>query len=227
MKKRKVHRLGPAYGPPAHEYYNFYKPRYSKCKRRRIKHLSPSNRKEYKQFIRNPPKFVHPYIKEKIKNLSDQYDRYQTLLNNQMKRYRDGEIDSNTKFISQVLILHPMDQISEAIQYYKRLLPTTTPTTDSTQNPNRLTDEQIGQAKQVPIIDLLPAGSAPHTTSLSPSIRCPLPDHEDKSPSAKVYDDTNSFYCFGCKTGGDTIDLVQHLHPDYSFKEAVNHLLSI
>ncbi len=37
--------------------------------------------------------------------------------------------------------------------------------------------------------------------------RCILPDHEDKTPSFLVYEDTESFYCFGCKVGGDTITL--------------------
>jgi CHC2 zinc finger len=37
--------------------------------------------------------------------------------------------------------------------------------------------------------------------------RCILPDHEDKTPSFLVYERTDSFYCFGCKVGGDAITL--------------------
>jgi DNA primase len=37
--------------------------------------------------------------------------------------------------------------------------------------------------------------------------RCILPGHEDKTPSFLVYEDTDSFYCFGCKVGGDAITL--------------------
>src|SRR5215208_7170895 len=36
---------------------------------------------------------------------------------------------------------------------------------------------------------------------------CILPDHEEKTPSFLVYEDTDSFYCFGCKVGGDAITL--------------------
>lgn len=36
---------------------------------------------------------------------------------------------------------------------------------------------------------------------------CPLPDHEDRTPSFTVYPETNSWYCFGCCRGGDVIDL--------------------
>jgi DNA primase len=37
--------------------------------------------------------------------------------------------------------------------------------------------------------------------------RCILPNHEDKTPSFVVYERTDSFYCFGCKVGGDLITL--------------------
>jgi hypothetical protein len=37
--------------------------------------------------------------------------------------------------------------------------------------------------------------------------RCILPGHEDKNPSFVVFEDTDSFYCFACQVGGDTITL--------------------
>lgn len=41
--------------------------------------------------------------------------------------------------------------------------------------------------------------------------RCPLPDHEDRTPSFTVFAETNSWYCFGaCQTGGDVVDLASH-----------------
>ncbi len=39
--------------------------------------------------------------------------------------------------------------------------------------------------------------------------RCPLPGHEDKSPSFTVYPKTNSWWCFGCLRGGDVIELAR------------------
>jgi DNA primase len=36
---------------------------------------------------------------------------------------------------------------------------------------------------------------------------CPLPDHEDRSPSFTVYPETDSFFCYGCLRGGDVIKL--------------------
>lgn len=39
--------------------------------------------------------------------------------------------------------------------------------------------------------------------------RCPLPDHEDKTPSFVVYPETESFFCFGCLHGGDVVELAR------------------
>ena len=40
--------------------------------------------------------------------------------------------------------------------------------------------------------------------------RCPMPDHDDRSPSFTVYPETDSFFCFGCLAGGDVIELARH-----------------
>lgn len=38
--------------------------------------------------------------------------------------------------------------------------------------------------------------------------RCPLPGHDERSPSFTVFLETNSWYCFGaCQRGGDVVDL--------------------
>lgn len=38
---------------------------------------------------------------------------------------------------------------------------------------------------------------------------CPLPGHEDDTPSFNVYPQTQRFHCFGCDNGGDVLDFVQ------------------
>jgi len=42
--------------------------------------------------------------------------------------------------------------------------------------------------------------------------RCPLPDHEDKTPSFVIYPSNNSWWCFGCSRGSDVLDLYQFAH---------------
>jgi hypothetical protein len=39
--------------------------------------------------------------------------------------------------------------------------------------------------------------------------RCPLPDHEDRSPSFTVYPGDGGWWCFGCLRGGDVVELAR------------------
>jgi DNA primase len=36
---------------------------------------------------------------------------------------------------------------------------------------------------------------------------CPIPSHEDASPSFTIYQESGRWYCFGCSRGGDLLDL--------------------
>lgn len=40
---------------------------------------------------------------------------------------------------------------------------------------------------------------------LKPVCKCPL--HDEDTPSMRYYEETNTFYCFGCGAGGDVIEL--------------------
>lgn len=57
--------------------------------------------------------------------------------------------------------------------------------------------------------------------------RCPLPDHEDKTPSFTVYPGTNSWFCYGCVRGGDVVELYRIAHgiPQREAHAAAGHLL--
>jgi DNA primase len=41
--------------------------------------------------------------------------------------------------------------------------------------------------------------------------RCPLPDHEDSVPSFTVNPDKNLWFCHGCRSGGDVIELARSM----------------
>ncbi len=47
--------------------------------------------------------------------------------------------------------------------------------------------------------------------------------HDEKTPSLKFYEDTQSYHCFGCGAHGDVINLAQHAEA-CSFMQAVNSL---
>ncbi len=49
--------------------------------------------------------------------------------------------------------------------------------------------------------------------------RCPLPDHEDRSPSFTVNDEKNVWFCHGCLRGGDVVELAR-LAWGYDQREA-------
>ncbi|MCH5298047.1 MAG: hypothetical protein J1E85_10330 [Ruminococcus sp.] len=51
--------------------------------------------------------------------------------------------------------------------------------------------------------------------------RCPF--HNEKTASFKLFENTNSFYCFGCGIGGDEINLVSKLF-NISYYEAMKKL---
>lgn len=50
----------------------------------------------------------------------------------------------------------------------------------------------------------------------SKRLKCLCPLHQETVPSFKVYLDTDSWYCFGCKKGGDVFIFVQEINQvDY------------
>jgi DNA primase len=74
----------------------------------------------------------------------------------------------------------------------------------------------ITAAKEaVSIIDLADKLTGPG----GPRRRCPLPGHEDRSPSFVLYPQTASFFCYGCLRGGDVVELYR-LVQGYSEREA-------
>ncbi len=84
-----------------------------------------------------------------------------------------------------------------------------------------ITQEQIDQANTVPIQALLPG---PFRKS-SRNLVCLCPLHKEKTPSFTVFTKTNTFKCFGCQQGGNSIKLIQLLY-NYNFKEAVKNLIN-
>ncbi len=52
---------------------------------------------------------------------------------------------------------------------------------------------------------------------------CPF--HSERTPSFKVDLERQSFYCFGCGSGGDVIAFIQK-YKGLSFKESLRYLVS-
>lgn len=61
---------------------------------------------------------------------------------------------------------------------------------------------------------------------ISSHIKCPFPKHAatGNTPSFKIYEDTNSFYCWGCRKGGSAVEFVMSI-LNYSKIHAVDYLI--
>jgi hypothetical protein len=56
------------------------------------------------------------------------------------------------------------------------------------------------------VFEILLGQTVPRSSGM---VRCPLPGHEDRTPSCRVTSDV--FYCFGCGRGGSVVDLAAEL----------------
>lgn len=83
-----------------------------------------------------------------------------------------------------------------------------------------VTDEQITEAKSVPITSLY-NGKIP-TRGKMVMVNCPF--HNDKNASLSIYKDQNSWYCHSCHIGGSVVDWVMK-EKGYNFLSAVKFLL--
>lgn len=54
--------------------------------------------------------------------------------------------------------------------------------------------------------------------------RCPLPGHDDRSPSFTVYPDGRGWWCFGCGKGGDVFSFSMFMLQTDRFGEVVDAL---
>lgn len=63
--------------------------------------------------------------------------------------------------------------------------------------------------------------------NLRRSFRCPSPDHEDSTPSARYYSDAHTVHCFGCGKTWDAFSLVGMLYGLTGFVEQAKQLAHI
>lgn len=76
----------------------------------------------------------------------------------------------------------------------------------------------VTTAKEVPIHSILQISKESRGRQM---ICCPL--HTESTPSFCIYNNQNTWYCYGCGEGGDAIDLVQKMQH-IEFKEALSYL---
>lgn len=72
--------------------------------------------------------------------------------------------------------------------------------------------------RELLLMDLVPTGPGKYKG------RCPLPGHDDKTPSFSINTEKNLGYCFGCKRGGDVLKLTQYVLNLDRFMDALTAL---
>jgi DNA primase len=87
---------------------------------------------------------------------------------------------------------------------------------------SRVNQLLINYVKNIPIRDILDYYDI--SVPKNNTIRCVNPEHHDSTPSAHVYDDTNSVYCFGkCRKTYDAIEIVRVMEKS-NFEDAIMFL---
>jgi hypothetical protein len=72
----------------------------------------------------------------------------------------------------------------------------------------RVIDEAKAKVPVIDLADLLCGPGKMRRTGQRWVAKCPLPDHDERTPSFTVFPETNSWHCFGaCQRGGDVVDL--------------------
>lgn len=56
---------------------------------------------------------------------------------------------------------------------------------------------------------------------------CPLPGHDEKSPSFHIDEDKQVWHCFGCGKGGDLFELARHLWGEGLFFRVAERLRAV
>jgi len=81
--------------------------------------------------------------------------------------------------------------------------------------------------RRYPLIELVNRYSQVKKSGVNTYVlRCPFPSHQDKNPSMTIYEDTNSFYCFGCNIGGDIYNFLMEVE-NISFLEALTEVANL
>ena len=85
---------------------------------------------------------------------------------------------------------------------------------------------QIAIVKQLDLIEVMAGFKIIFRKGSNQHIRCPFPAHQATgiTPSFSVYEETNSFFCWGCKKAGSPIDFVMGMTQS-SFVDAIKYLV--
>lgn len=161
-----------------------YKPKTNTfCKQEILKNMTDS---EVAEIILDKNKELKQ-LKEELKNEIKTYrwDSREILI--LLSKDREEEIEKIIKYLNFQLKLRDPLSTTESISI----------------------DDLKSKIDIVSLIELLTWTQIKYTRRL---IQCPLRWHDDSTASFKIYENTDSFYCPGCRRGGDHINFIEHYY---------------
>ena len=126
-------------------------------------------------------------------------------------------IDKNLRWVTDEMNKLKAEPLDKQIQFYKNYLATAT--ADKSKPDGSVTEAQILQAKEYPIVELLESYGVLFARDFA---NCPW--HDERTASLHYIKTRNTCYCHGCHKHVDTIDVVRHL-KGVGFVEAVRSLI--
>jgi len=127
--------------------------------------------------------------------------------------HRNSSYDEATKEVCAsaiiVLGLTPLVEVKKRLDRYRAVY-----------SDREFDNSNVITAKDVPILSLFSPEKIRKSSTRS---FCCCPLHGEKSPSLCIYHKNNTFYCFGCHKGGDSIKFIQLLNG-VSFPEALKYI---
>ena len=162
---------------------------------------------------------VKDVVPEKVKELSEDIEIIDSLVKKLYQIINDHELNDFDDFFYrkyvEIFYQKELERLLKERKRFERLL-----YNQDLVPINEITNDDIERAKQEPIENFLPD----RLQKFGNKYRCHCPLHTENTPSCYVYKNNNSFYCFGCKKGGDVITLIRYLN-DCSFIDAIKYIL--
>lgn len=162
--------------------------------------------------------FVKRKTKDEIEQLKKELEE-RLLIQRQCTKVISTSLYANRWFwqmVADILIIPNREEIEKKLKQCYFLLAFLKPKPEQTVKDDSITEQDIIRAKQIPLSNFL-------KILRSGFSRCEL--HTDKTPSLKVYEKQNKWYCFSCHAGGDVIDLIMKLH-NKDFHSAIRFLIN-
>ena len=93
--------------------------------------------------------------------------------------------------------------------------------------PDEVVERVREEADLLAVAESLTGKQFVRATATEWAIRCPYPDHDEKTPSFHVEPEKRVYLCRGCGRSGDAIRLVRDLRGGTSFAEAVEFVAGV